>query len=457
MHRRDFVVRSSSGILGSLAACNRGEDAPQSGNPTAITNVSVFDSHAGVMQAARTVITRDEIIEWIGPSSDAAVAPDARTIDGTGEFLIPGLIDAHVHLTHILYQARMTGDEILPFFLAHGVTSVRSTGDNVPAQRLVQRYGAQNPTIAPRIFMGSFLIGHSPPHHPDVGWSLDSVDAVSPFVKHMAEWGVRTLKLYINVDPAVGRRVIAEGHDRDMVVSGHLGSYHPADAVADGLDCLEHIYTVADFIRRDPDDRHTVDIHSDAATRLIDTIVEHGAYVDPTLMVFWGTLFFVDDPEVVDHPDNAIMPRRLLDYWHEDNPRRLDSFSAGPIDVRRRTYQTYIDLVGELHRAGVPILVGTDAPEPQVPPGSSMHHEMEFLVQSGMTAAEVLSAATLQNARVLREESRLGSIEVGKLADMVLLEADPTTDIRNSRRIDRVIMNGMVLDPSAILEQAPVE
>jgi len=455
MLRRDFVVGSSAGIISGLAACNTRPGTPAPGNPLAITDVSAFDSDRGVMQSAQTVIARDGTIEWVGPAEAAQIPPSAVVVHARGKFLIPGLIDAHVHLTHILYQARMTGDEILPFFLAHGVTAVRSTGDNVPAQRLVQRYADQNPGISPRIFMASFLIGRSPPHHPDVGWSLNSTDEVPAFVKHMADWGVRTLKLYINCIPAVGRRVIEEGHARGLSVAGHLTSYHPGDAVADGLDSLEHIYTVADFIRRDPDDRHSVDIHSDEAKRLIETIAQHEAYVDPTLMVFWGTLFFVDDPEVVNHPDNAIMPRRLLEYWHTDNPRRLDSFSAGPLEVRRRTYDTYMQLVGMLHEAGIPILVGTDAPEPQVPPGSSMHHEMEFLVQSGLSPAAVLSAATLENARVLKEETRLGAIKPGKIADMVLLNADPLRDIRNTRRIDRVIKGGILLDPNAILEHAP--
>ncbi len=455
MLRRDFVVGSSAGIISGLAACSNRTGTSASRNPLAIADVSVFDSERGVMHPAQTVITVDEVIEWVGPATAAQIPPGAVTVDGRGKFLIPGLIDAHVHLTHILYQARMTGDEILPFFLAHGVTTVRSTGDNVPAQRLVQRYADQNPDISPRVFMASFLIGQSPPHHPDVGWSLNSTDEVPAFVEHMADWGVRTLKLYINCIPAVGRRVIEEGHERGLAVAGHLNSYHPKDAVADGLDSIEHIYTVADFIRRDPDDRHSVDIHSGDAKRLIETIAQHEAYVDPTLMVFWGTLFFVDDSEVVDHPDNAIMPRRLLEFWHTDNPRRLDSFSAGPLEVRRRTYETYMQLVGVLHEAGIPILVGTDAPEPQVPPGSSMHHEMEFLVQSGMSPAAVLSAATLQNARVLKEETRLGAIASGKMADMVLLNADPLSDIRHTRRIDRVIKGGVVLDPNAVLEHAP--
>ena len=155
--------------------------------------------------------------------------------------------------------------------------------------------------------------------------------------------------------------------------------------------------------------------------------------------------------------DNQPMPRRLLEFWHADNPRRLTSFSSGPIDIRRRTFERYQELTGLLHQAGVPILVGTDAPEPQVPPGTSMHHEMELLVESGMSPAEVLTSATLTNAGVLGEAQRLGSIEEGKSGDMVLVDANPLDDIRNSRRISRVIMRGVPLVPAEILASAPAD
>lgn len=457
MNRRDFLYGMSGALVGGARALpveGAVTERPDARDSFMISNVSVFDSARGVLVPDQTVVIQDDVIAAVGTGvRDDSF--DVTRIDGRGKYLLPGLIDAHVHLSHILYQSHMTGDEILPFFLAHGVTSVRSTGDNVPAQRLVQRHAERTPHTSPRVFMASFLIGGSPAHHPDVGWSLDKPEDVPEFVAHMAAWGVTTLKLYINVAPEVGRRVIEEGHRHGLMVAGHLTSYHPSDAIRDGIDSLEHIYTVADFIRRDPDDRHSVDLRSDAAKRLIDQIAESQVFVDPTLMVFWGTLFFVDDPQVIEHADNASMPRRLLDFWHLDNPRRLDSFSSGPIAVRRGTFQTYMELVGLLHRAGARVLVGTDAPEPQVPPGSSLHHEMEFLVQSGMSPAEVLSAATLVNARVLKADDRIGSVTPGKKADLVLLDANPLTDIRNTRRISHVFKDGAALLPAEILTAAP--
>ena len=108
-----------------------------------------------------------------------------------------------------------------------------------------------------------------------------------------------------------------------------------------------------------------------------------------------------------------------------------------------------------LHRRGVPILVGSDTPEPYVPPGFSLHQELEMLVESGLTPAAAIQSATLQNARVLNQADHLGSIEVGKLADLVILTADPTADIRNTRKIELVICSGRTCDPETVLKAVP--
>ena len=125
------------------------------------------------------------------------------------------------------------------------------------------------------------------------------------------------------------------------------------------------------------------------------------------------------------------------------------------METRQRTFRVYQELVGLLHRAGARILEGTDSPEPQVPPGSSLHHEMELLVESELTSAEVLSPATLSNARILKREDQLGSVEPGKLADLVVLDADPVARIQNSRRIRFVVRGGEVLVPASLMQRVP--
>ena len=471
--RRDFVRGAALAGAGLALGCGdedrraepapatSGSDAQAPAPPLLIDGADVFDARAGTVRPHTSVLVRAGRIEAVSPAAelnaDTDAARGAARIDGAGLFVLPGLIDAHVHVTHILYQSHMTGDEVLPFYLGHGVTSIRSTGDNVPAQRLIERYADEHPEISPNVFRCSFLIDGNPPWHPDVGWYLATPADVDPFVADMAAWGVKTLKLYVGIGREVGRRVIETGHEHGLVVSGHLLDYHTADAVRDGLDCIEHIYTVSNFLLDDPDDRHSINLDSDRARRLIDTIAEHGARVDPTLMVFWGTLLFMDLPEVYGHPDHDPMPARLKAFWARDRERRRLDWGAAPVSVREETWQKYLRLTRMLHAAGVQLLVGTDAPEPQVAPGASLHHEMEFLVEAGMPAREVLTAATLENARILKEEAHRGAVEPGLEGDLVLLEANPLEDIRNTRRIRSVVRAGHALDPARILAAAPAE
>jgi len=466
MDRRTFVGGTAAAAAGLTFGCRAGEMEP-SGRPDSSSNpgkvlidgASVFDVRTGRMLPATSVLLDEGVIQAVRPRNElnggAGAADGATVIDGSGLYVIPGLIDAHVHLSHILYQSQMTGDEVLPFYLGHGVTSIRSTGDNVPAARMVEGFAIERPGTSPNVFRGSFLIDGDPVWHPDVGWALTDPADVEPFVADMAAWGVTTLKLYIGVDREIGRRVIEVGHEHGVVVSGHLRDYHTADAVQDGLDCIEHIYTVSNFLLDDPDDRHSIDLDSDDARRLVDVIAQHEARVDPTLMVFWGTLLFMDQPEVYGHADQLAMPGRLKAFWDDDRERRKLDWGAAPVSVREGTWEKYLRLTSMLHEAGVQLLVGTDAPEPQVAPGTSLHHEMEFLVEAGMSAGEVLRAATLENARILKQEESLGSVEPGRTADLVLLEADPLADIRNTRRIRSVVHGGRLLDPEEILSAAP--
>jgi imidazolonepropionase-like amidohydrolase len=422
---------------------------------TVIRGAAIFDSEARVMIPAQSVVIAGERIAAVGPAAAVAIPPGARVVDAAGKYAVPGLIDAHAHVVTVLYWAQMTGDELLPFYLAAGVTTLRNTGDSVAAAKLVARFAEAHPDSSPRIFLASPLIDGDPPIHRDIGWGFSSPDQVPPFLEEMRRWGVTTLKIYARCPPDVARRVIEEGHRLGFVVTGHLGRYPVEQALADGIDCLEHIESVSDFLRADPRDRHSLDIGSEAARRLVAAIAARKVWVDPTLMVFWGTLFFADLPEVADHPDNARVPERLREFWARDRKTRLANYSSGPLARRRATFRKYMDLVAMLHRAGVPLLAGTDAPEPQVPPGTSLHHELELLVESGVPAGDALAAATLNNARVLRQEANLGGIRAGKLADLVLLDANPLDDIRNTRRIHRVVRGGRLLDPAAILRSAP--
>jgi hypothetical protein len=284
---------------------------------------------------------------------------------------------------------------------------------------------------------------------------------VAPMLDEITQWNVTTVKIYAGTGRAIGRAIIDESHRRGLFVTAHLGAYPAQEAVADGIDGLEHIWSVFNFIippelAREAGHRGRLDLANPLCESLVAELALHQTYVDPTLTVFRNMILLPDVAAVSDHPDNTRVPRRLRAFW----PIYLKNSGCpqgGPLEDRRREFAKFQELTGKLHRAGVPLLVGTDSPEPQVTPGFSLHQELELLVESGLTPAEALRAATLNNAAALRQADRLGTIAVGKLADIVLLSANPLEDIRNTRKIDLVWRGGIPCRPADLIKQVPNE
>jgi len=442
---------------------------------------SAFDAATGRMQPFAAIVIEDGRIGAIVPPGAAySVPPGAQVIDTRGRFVIPGLIDGHVHLVHILRTLQITADELFPLFLAHGITTLRDVGDEVVAEKLLQKDAAARPGTAPRIVMGSLLVDGNPPYHAFISWPITDPAKVTAFVDDMAGWGVQTFKIYVGTSRPVGQAVIREAHLRGKWVTAHLAwDYRAQDAVADGIDSLEHIGALFEFMlppetprwpppaervgrsaeelaaleRRILEIKADVDLTSPRVTGLIADLVAHKVAVDPTLVVYRNWMLLRDLPEVQQHPDLRMVPARLREGW-------LRSAQAQPLDpatqeLRRRQFAKLQELTGLLYRAGVELMAGTDTPVQFCPPGGAMHQELELLVASGLSPADALIAATKHNARALGEADQVGTIEAGKRADLVILEADPLADIRNTRKIHRVIHAGYVADPAALRQAVP--
>ncbi len=444
-------------IAASLCQSLTAEDAV-----TIIRGVSVFDPESESMLPDRTIVIRGEKIETVLGAGRKFDAPaNATQIDGRNKYALPGMIDAHVHVVHVIDFARVTGDEVLPLYLAAGVTSVRSTGDEVVAATLVARFAEAHPQSSPRVFTCSPLLDADPPIHRDIGRAVTDPKQVPELLDDLQRWNVTTLKIYAQTGREIGRTIIEEGHKRGFLVTGHLGPYTAQEAVADGIDCLEHIWSVFNYIipddlPREPGYRGRVDFSHPKCEALIAELVKRKTFVDPTLAVFRNMILLPDVPEVRDHPDNALVPQRLRDFW----PKYLAKTGCpqgGALEDRRREFAKFEELTAKLYRAGVPLLVGTDAPEPQVTPGFSLHQELEMFVEAGIPPAAALRAATLHNAMALRQEQRLGSIAPGKLADVVLLTANPLDDIRHTRKIELVVRGGLIAKPAELLKLVPKE
>lgn len=448
----------SPGPLALLIFCFAPISAPAAEPPIVIQNGTIFDSIAGRMLSNQSIVIEGSKIKSVGNLPE--IPAGARIINAKGKFIIPGLIDAHVHLVHRLNFAHVSGDEILPAFLAAGVTSVRDTGDEIVAQTLVARFAEAHPERCPRVFKASFLLDADPPIHRDIGLPISDPGRVPAIVADMVDWKVTTLKIYAGSGRDVGRKIIEEGHKRGLIVTGHLSRYPAQDAIEDGIDCLEHITSVFDFIippdvRKAADHRATLDIGNPRANALIAALAKRKVPVDPTLTVFKNMLLLSDLEEVNKHADNRTMPERLRTYW--DSYRETQGLAPATRGRRRKEFQKYQELTGALHRAGVILLAGTDAPEPYCPPGLALHQELELLVESGMTPAAALQAATIHNAQSLKMAAELGSIQAGKVADLVILDADPTAEIRNSRKISSVIHQGIICNSSVLLKAVPVK
>lgn len=431
----------------------RGQGIPS----VVIQGIHVFDVHTGRMVPDQVVLIQEGRIHAVVATGAALTIPEGtRIIDGQGKYLIPGLMDAHAHVAHHAIRSHVTGDETLPLFLATGVTSLRSTGDPVLASAGVAHFAESHPEQCPRVFLASPLIDGENPYHPDNGVSITDPEKVPAFVEDMAAWNVVSLKLYVGAPRSVGQAAIREAHKRGMNVIGHLGGYSAQEAVEDGIDVLEHMLSVYNYSMPvgtpwTDEDLANVDLSNQRCQDLVKAIVEHKTMVDPTLSIL-EVLYLRDQPEIYANPDKAYMPKRLIENW-EANREKYNTEPRAPLDVRRKQFKKYQELTGILHRAGVTLLAGTDAPEPDVPPGFSMHRELELLVESGLSPAAALRCATINNATSVNQQEQLGSVEAGKIADLVILTADPTVNISNTRRIEYVLRGGRVVDPSEILKK----
>ena len=404
-------------------------------SPLVIKETTIFDSLKRVLVPLQTVIIDGGRVSAVA-SQVGDYPAGARVIDGRGKFVVPGLVDAHVHLVHRIKRADLSGIEMLPHFLAAGVTSVRCAGDRTEGQAVVANYAETFPHSSPRIFLASDPIDGIPFHN-DLGINVADPNRIPEVLDKMAAdlagRKLSTLKLYVGIARTVAQKAIAEGRGRGMTITAHLPdgppinpSYRAEHAIDDGLDCLEHITSVLQG-------------GTQPSEVVVAKIKQRGVLVDPTLVVFRNMVLLSDLPEIENHPDNDRVNPKLKAHWTD----AVQEFRQAPLDQRMKTFADFQQATRSLHEAGVTLLVGSDTPEPFCPPGWGLHQELELLVASGVPAAVALSAATHENARAVKMDAELGSVTVGKIADLVILEADPTTDIRNTRRIHTVIHDGV--------------
>jgi imidazolonepropionase-like amidohydrolase len=419
-----------------------------------------------------TVVVDGDRVATVGPAGATPVPPSAAVIDARNRFLTPGLVDMHVHV--------YTPDKWHPeLFLAAGVTTVLDLGGqlhDVAAYRRAIESGARP---GPRILFTGPMLEESDPY-PGFAGFCRRFDAERPEaeVEALADAGVDGIKLYITVRPDTARRACARAHARGLPVFMHQHATSGVEAALAGVDSVEHVnvfgqlapagFHLAEPAKLNPFEYggwlwrwlDALDPRSDAVRRLYDGLILAGTALDPTLVLYAARPGAIGDDvgdTAMDDPERtpltsrlpAPVAKELVERWAER--RRAASRASEPAKHRmRRAWDNILALVGGFQRAGGIVLAGTDCPNVAIVSGFSLHRELELLVRAGLSTMDALQAATSRPAARLDRGDEFGTIAPGLSADLVLLGADPLADIRNVRRIERVVARGRVFEPETL-------
>jgi len=415
---------------------------------TVIRNARVFDSESATLQPASDVYVLRGRITNVLPAGSNAEAAD-NEIDAAGRIMIPGLFDMHGHAW------RWNG----ALDLAAGVTTMRDLGnDNAAMQSMLDDVPAGR-LLMPQIVPCGFLEGRSP-YSSSFGISITTLDEAKHAVDWYAQRGYPQLKIYNSFPKEILRETVAHAHSRGMRVSGHVPAFMRASEVVEqGFDELQHINQVMlNFLVTPETDTRTLerfrlpaerveglDFDSAAFRDFIALLASRQTVVDPTL----ATFDFMQQKD----GDMAAAYAAVADHLPPVVRRNLFVGSMNIPDAAtdaryKRSYAKMVDFVGRLYRAGVPIVAGTDAT-----PGFTLQAELALYVQAGMTPAQALQLATRNGARYTGTSHERGSVTPGKLADLVLIDGDPTTDIADLRKVALVVTQGHWLSPKDMHEE----
>jgi imidazolonepropionase-like amidohydrolase len=404
----------------------------------AITHVTVVDVAGGGVTRDVTVLIRDGRIASVG--HEAAPA-NATIVDGRGKFLIPGLWDMHVHLS-------WTTSSALPILVANGVTSVRDLGSKFTEIEDWRSRVAAGVMTGPRILrVGPILNGKSFNQYQLVPGNPDQTRGVARALK---EVGVDFFKVHRRMERESYFALIDEAKKLGIPVVGHIPiTVTPEEASNAGQQTIEHVATLFEgtFSAAHPD--HLSEamkaFREHGAEELFATFVKNHTAFDPTLSAYWALVQYYD-PATKPDPRTRYVAASMI---KAGAAREKPIVTPAELAEQKAIFEEYREYVRMANRAGVVIVTGSDIAAERVP-GFTMHDELALLVDSGLTPMQALQAATINPATVTNRSKDLGSIEPGKLADLVLLRADPLADIHNTSKIEAVMVNGKLLRRAAL-------
>jgi hypothetical protein len=437
-----------------------------------IQHGTVIDGTGGRALNDGAVLIVDGRIAAVGATAEVAGRPEAagaEVVDAAGCWVIPGLIDAHIH-------SALTGVGSMPVFLGCGVTTVRDVGGPLEVMTDIRDQLAAGAVAGPRFVFSGPLIDGEPPSFPNAALPIIASTADGAAAATLAEQciaaGAGSIKLYFRLGCDAVRAAIERVAGR-VPVTGHLGRTLASEAAEAGINGLEHVIVTA-YNDVAPEGRRfdamtssmatgefwsgllggwaDVDLDAASAQRLLELLRERDVTLDPTLDITRTGLGGLPSDEGAP-PAQYVRPE-LRQAWSMQAPgQRAPDVAAR--DIARRGHAKCDELVRRYHAMGGRVTAGTDVGAVRnCVPGFSLHGEMRMLRDAGLSNEAVLRAATIDAARAMRIDDETGSIEVGKAADLVVLEGDPLADVRNVGRVRTVVRGGVAHDAAALLAAA---
>ena len=438
----------------------------------AITHVTLIDATGTAAQPDMTVFLADEQIAAIGPSKAMFIPRETKTFDATGKFLMPGLVDMHVHLTG---AGEPTGSRefILPLLLANGITTARDMSGNLDALLALRHEIERGQLQAPRIFFaGPYLDGQPPFFQPSlvVTNSAEAAEDVHSLISRGADF----IKVQSNLSRDAYFAIADLCRREHITYVGHVPDRVTASEASDaGQKSIEHLTgvlracssdepslmrkefaagpkkaTIGQSLNRELAWQiELLQSYSDEkAAELIARFLRNQTWQVPTLILLRNDAFPTPENNPSRDSRRKYIPLQVLANWEKGTRDRDKGATREEFALRSRFMQASLRIVGKMNTAGIPIMAGTDTTAPFVFPGSSLHEELALLVQAGLTPMQALRAATKLPAEFLGKQQTQGTIEQGKFADLLLLDADPLEDIHNTQKIRAVILRGKLLD-----------
>ncbi len=468
--RRSLSVAALSALVIFAAAClillRARAAAPDKPKPLVIDHVTVIDMAGGAALTDRTVIVSSDSIAAVAISGSIQIPKDVQVIDARGKYLIPGLWDMHTHIAGVSAIPSWAKETLIPLLVANGITGIRDMGGDLDALEGWRREIEAGNLIGPRIVAGGPMLlparrAGAPAESPDpsilrVGTPAEARAAVDSLQKRGADF-IKIIALSRENYFAVAEEAKKDG----IPFAGHIPSdVNATEASNSGQKSIEHIvYSLLAFdcsseglaLRRKfleaskkGDEKAADEVTAEArktfssarAAALWDTFKKNGTWVTPTLFSIYVNGHHMEDSP--DDPQLAYLPLALRNEWAPKPPAR----NAKEVAVAwQAQFENDRKITGDMHRAGVRLLAGSDSLDRYTFVGTSLHRELQMLVSAGLTPMEALRTATTNPAEFLAQKNA-GTISKGNRADLVLLEADPTQDIGNTQKISGVVLRG---------------